>query len=207
MMSSFARPLAAAAAVLTLTATTAQAQTGVGAHLTPYAGYLVTGNWYDGPVGTSIATTNAPMIGAQGAIPLTKGVSLVGNLAYASGELRIGLPLVGGFNVGSANTWLYDAGLELGGLAGRSTGIAPFVQGGIGGMTNDIEASVFQIRASNVVYTAGVGVDVGVSEALALRVQAKDWIGRFNTEDAVGFRAEGNLAHNWALTAGVKLRF
>ncbi|WP_306522657.1 outer membrane beta-barrel protein [Gemmatimonas sp.] len=207
MMSSFARPLAAAAAVLTLTATTAQAQTGVGAHLTPYAGYLVTGNWYDGPLGTSIATTNAPMIGAQGAIPLTKGVSLVGNLAYASGELRIGLPLVGGVNVGSANTWLYDAGLELGGLAGRSTGIAPFVQGGIGGMTNDIEASVFQIRASNVAYTAGVGVDVGVSEALALRVQAKDWIGRFNTEDAVGFRAEGNLAHNWALTAGVKLRF
>jgi len=207
MMSSFARPLAAAAAVLTLTATTAQAQTGVGAHLTPYAGYLVTGNWYDGPVGTSIATTNASMIGAQGAIPLTKGVSLVGNLAYASGELRIGLPLVGGVNVGSANTWLYDAGLELGGLAGRSTGIAPFVQGGIGGMTNDIEASVFQIRASNVAYTAGVGVDVGVSEALALRVQAKDWIGRFNTEDAVGFRAEGNLAHNWALTAGVKLRF
>lgn len=207
MMSSFARPLAAAAAVLTLTATTAQAQTGVGAHLTPYAGYLVTGNWYDGPVGTSIATTNAPMIGAQGAIPLTKGVSLVGNLAYASGELRIGLPLVGGVNVGSANTWLYDAWLELGGLAGRSTGIAPFVQGGIGGMTNDIEASVLQIRASNVAYTAGVGVDVGVSEALALRVQAKDWIGRFNTEDAVGFRAEGNLAHNWALTAGVKLRF
>jgi Outer membrane protein beta-barrel domain len=207
MMSSFARPLAAAAAVLTLTATTAQAQTGVGAHLTPYAGYLVTGNWYDGPVGTSIATTNASMIGAQGAIPLTKGVSLVGNLAYASGELRIGLPLVGGVNVGSANTWLYDAGLELGGLAGRSTGIAPFVQGGIGGMTNDIEASVLQIRASNVAYTAGVGVDVGVSEALALRVQAKDWIGRFNTEDAVGFRAEGNLAHNWALTAGVKLRF
>lgn len=207
MMSSFARPLAAAAAVLTLTATTAQAQTGVGAHLTPYAGYLVTGNWYDGPVGTSIATTNASMIGAQGAIPLTKGVSLVGNLAYASGELRIGLPLVGGVNVGSANTWLYDAGLELGGLAGRSTGIAPFVQGSIGGMTNDIEASVLQIRASNVAYTAGVGVDVGVSEALALRVQAKDWIGRFNTEDAVGFRAEGNLAHNWALTAGVKLRF
>ena len=207
MMSSFARPLAAAAAVLTLTATTAQAQTGVGAHLTPYAGYLVTGNWYDGPVGTSIATTNASMIGALGAIPLTKGVSLVGNLAYASGELRIGLPLVGGVNVGSANTWLYDAGLELGGLAGRSTGIAPFVQGGIGGMTNDIEASVLQIRASNVAYTAGVGVDVGVSEALALRVQAKDWIGRFNTEDAVGFRAEGNLAHNWALTAGVKLRF
>lgn len=207
MTSSFVRhSLAAALAVSTITAS-AGAQTGVGAQLTPYAGYLVTGNWYDGPVGTSIATTNAPMIGAQGAIPLTKGVSLVGNLAYASGDLRVGLPLLGGVNVGSAKTWLYDAGLELGGLAGRSTGIAPFVQGGIGGMTNDIKASVFQTRATNVAYTAGVGVDVGVSDALALRIQAKDWIGRFNSEDAIGFRAEGNLAHNWALTAGVKLRF
>jgi hypothetical protein len=207
MTSSFVRPLAAAAAVLTLTASTAQAQTGVGAHLTPYAGYLVTGNWYDGPWGTNIATTNAPMIGAQGAIPLTRGVSLIGSLGYASGNLRIGLPLFGGVNVGSAQTWLYDAGLELGGLADRSRGIAPFVQGGIGGMTNDIKASVFETRASNVAYTAGVGVDVGISDALALRIQAKDWIGRFNSEDAVGFRAEGNLAHNWALTAGVKLRF
>jgi hypothetical protein len=207
MTSTFVRPLAAAAAVLTLTASTAQAQTGVGAHLTPYAGYLVTGNWYDGPWGTNIATTNAPMIGAQGAIPLTRGVSLIGSLGYASGDLRIGLPLFGGVNVGSAQTWLYDAGLELGGLADRSRGIAPFVQGGIGGMTNDIKASVFETRASNVAYTAGVGVDVGISDALALRIQAKDWIGRFNSEDAVGFRAEGNLAHNWALTAGVKLRF
>lgn len=207
MTSSFVRPFAAAAAVLTLTAAAAQAQAGVGAHLTPYAGYLVTGNWYDGPVGTSLATTNAPMLGVQGAVPLTAGVSLVGNLAYASGDLRVGLPLLGGVNVGSATTWLYDAGLELGGLAGRSTGIAPFVQGGIGGMTNDIRASVFQARASNVAYTAGVGVDVGVSNALTLRVQAKDWIGRFNSEDSIGFRAEGNLAHNWALTAGVTLRF
>lgn len=206
MTSSIVRQSLAAAA-LAVAATTAQAQTGVGAELTPYAGYLITGNWYDGPVGTSIATTNAPMIGAQGAIPLTSGIRLVGNLAYASGDLRVGLPLLGGVNVGSAKTWLYDAGLELGGLTGRSTGIAPFVQGGIGGMTNDIKASVFQTRATNVAYTAGVGVDVGVSEALALRIQAKDWIGRFNSEDAIGFRAEGNLAHNWALTAGVKLRF
>ncbi|WP_439642595.1 outer membrane beta-barrel protein [Gemmatimonas sp.] len=185
----------------------AQKGTGVGAHLAPFAGYLITGDWYDGPVGTSIAATNAPMLGVQGGIPLSKGVSLVGNLAYASGDLRIGLPLLGGVNVGSANTWMYDVGLELGGLAGRSTGIAPFVQGGIGGMTNDIKASVFETRASNVAYTAGVGVDLGISNGLVVRVQAKDWISRFNSEDAVGFRVNGNLAHNVALTAGVTLRF
>ncbi|GAB1344458.1 outer membrane beta-barrel protein [Gemmatimonas sp.] len=208
MTSSFIRSFAGVATAVTLLAAPSlSAQTGVGAHLTPFAGYLITGNWYDGPIGTSIATTNAPMLGVQGAIPLTRGVALVGSLGYASGDLRIGLPLLGGVNVGSAKTWMYDAALELGGLSDRSKGIAPFVTGGIGGMTNDIKASVFETRASNVAFTAGVGVDVGVSDGLALRFQAKDWIGRFNSEDAIGFRAEGNLAHNWALTAGVKLGF
>lgn len=183
------------------------AQAGVGASLTPYAGYFVTGHWYDGPIGTSLSTTNSPMVGAQGTIPLSKGVALVGNLAYASGDLRVGLPLIGGVTVGSATTWLYDAGLELGGLAGRTAGIAPFVSGGIGGMTNDIRNSLFNTRASNVAYTAALGLDVGLTPGFGVRIQAKDWIGRFNSQDAVGFRANGNLAHNWALTAGAKISF
>jgi hypothetical protein len=183
------------------------AQPGVGASLTPYAGYFVTGHWYDGPVGTSLSTTNSPMVGAQGTIPLSKGIALVGNVAYASGDLRVGLPLIGGVTVGSATTWLYDVGLELGGLAGRKAGIAPFVSGGVGGMTNDIRNSLFSTRASNVAYTAAAGLDVGLTPGLGLRVQAKDWIGRFNSQDAVGFRADGNLAHNWALTAGAKISF
>ncbi|MBY0492219.1 MAG: porin family protein [Gemmatimonadaceae bacterium] len=201
------RSFVAAAAGAALLAVPLHAQAGAGATLTPFAGYLVTGNWYDGPIGTSLKNSNAPMAGVQGSVPLTRGVALVGNLAYASGDLRIGLPLIGGVNVGSAKTWLYDAGLEIGGLGNRATGIAPFVQGGIGGMTNDIQASVFNTRASNVAYSAGVGIDIGLSKGFALRAQAKDWISRFNSEQAIGFRADGNLAHNWALTAGMKLSF
>ena len=200
------RTTVALAAALTLTGA-AQAQTPVGATLTPYAGYLVTGNWYDGPIGTSIKTASGPTVGVQGSVPLANGIALVGNLAYASGDLRIGLPLIGGVNVGSTKTWLYDAGIEIGGLGNKPTGIAPFVQGGIGGMTYDVSASVFNTRATNVAYTGGVGVDVGLSKGFALRLQAKDWISRFNSEDAVGFRAEGNLAHNVALTAGMKFSF
>jgi len=203
----FAVVVASSLLATALVASTATAQTGVGATLTPYAGYLITGNWYDGPIGTNLSTTNAPMVGGQASIPLTKGIALVGNLAYAAGDLRIGLPLLGGVNVGTVKTWLYDAGLELGGLPGKKTGIAPFVQVGIGGLTNDIKNSLFDVRASNIAYTGGVGLDIGLTESFALRVQAKDWVSRFNSEDAVGFRAEGNLAHNWALTAGVKLTF
>ena len=178
----------------------------VGASLTPYAGYLVTGDWYTGPIGTSLSTSNAPMLGVQANIPITKGLALVGNLGYASGDLQVGLPIIGGVKIGTARTWLYDAGLELGGLA-SGVGIAPFVQAGVGGMTNDIKNRLFDTHASNLAYTAGLGADIGLTRSLAVRVQAKDWIGRFDSKDAVGFATKANLAHNWALTGGVKLAF
>lgn len=180
---------------------------GSGVSLAPFGGLLITGNWYDGPVGTSLRNTNAPSIGAQGSIPLSTNLSLTGSVAWASGDLRIGLPLVGGVNLGSVRTWMYDAGIELGGLFTRPNGVAPFATAGIGAMTNDIKASVFNARATNVAYTLGVGVDVGFTPGMALRLQAKDWIGRFDSRDAVGFRAEGNLAHNFALSAGLKFTF
>jgi hypothetical protein len=180
---------------------------GVGASLTPYVGYLVTGKWYDGPGGSSLATANSPMAGVQVGVPLTSGVSLVGNLAYSSGDLRVGLPLLGGVNVGTNRMWLYDAGLEIGGLAHKRTGVAPYLLGGVGGVTNDIRNALFTTRTSNLMYSAGVGIDLGLSSAMALRVQAKDYVGRFDSQEAVGFRAEGNLAHNWAFSAGVKLAF
>jgi hypothetical protein len=183
------------------------AQVGVGASLTPFAGYLVSGKMYDGPIGTNLSTTNSPMVGLHAGIPITRGIALVGSVGYASGDLRVGLPIIGGVNVGTAKVWLYDAGLELGGLAGKGRGIAPYVTAGIGGMTNNIENSFFSTRASNLAYTAGVGVDVGLTDAFALRVQAKDHIGKFDSQEAVGFNVNSNLTHNWALTAGVKLKF
>jgi hypothetical protein len=207
MTAAFVRRTALAVSTVTLLTAPLRAQAPVAATLTPFAGYLVTGNWYDGPIGTSLKNSNQPIGGVQGSVPLTSTIALIGNLAYASGDLRIGLPVFGGVNVGSTKTWLYDAGLEIGGLGNSATGIKPFVQGGIGGMTNDIQASVLNTRATNVAYSAAVGIDIGVSKGFALRAQAKDWMSRFNSEQAVGFRADGNLAHNWALTAGMKLSF
>ncbi len=203
-----ASALALSAATLLL-APSAHAQTGlgIGGSVTPYAGYLVTGNWYDGPLGTSVSTGNTPMVGAQLSIPLTPGLALIGNIGYASGDIRVGVPVIGGFNVGSNDLWVYDAGLELGGLPKGSTGIAPFVQAGVGGMTNNLKASVFSVNSTNLMYSGGVGVDVGMSRSIALRVQAKDNFGRFDSQEAVGFSAQRNMAHNWALSAGLKLAF
>ncbi len=184
-----------------------QAQSGNGASITPYAGYLVTGNWYEGPLGTNISASNAPMLGLAGSLPIAHRVALTGSAAYASGDLRVGLPIIGGINLGKATSYLYDAGVELGGLNTRATGIAPFLQAGIGGITNEIKKGALSTRATNLAYSAGVGIDVGVTGGFGLRVQAKDWIGKFDSKEAIGFNTDSKLTHNWALTAGVRFSF
>lgn len=196
-----------ALALLAPLSVSAQTGVGLGGAITPYAGYLVTGDWYDGPVGSSLAAANTPMVGAQLSIPLVAGLSLTGNLGYASGDVRVGLPLLGGLNVGRNEMWVYDAGLELGGLPRGGRGLAPFVQAGVGGMTNNVQASVLSVQSTNLMYTAGVGVDVGLSRSVGLRVQAKDYIGRFDSQEAIGVANRGPLSHSWALSAGLKLAF
>jgi hypothetical protein len=207
MRSYVVRALRAAATLMVGIPALLSAQVLPGASVTPYAGYLVTGKWYDGPIGTSLSTTNAAVIGAELGVPLIPGVSLVGNVAHASGDLKIGVPIFGGVRVGTNTMWLYDVALQLGGISGKARGIAPFALGGIGGMRNNISNALLDTRSTNIVYTAGVGVDVGVARGFALRLQAKDYIGRFDAQDAVGFKVRGNLAHNWALSAGLKLAF
>ena len=179
---------------------------GRGAAVTPYAGYLITGRWLDGPFGTDIATANTPLVGAQLAVPLVPGLSLTGNVGYASGDVRVGLPVIGGVNVGTNRLWVYDAGLELGGSRG-GPGIAPFVQLGVGGISNNIRNSFLQTQSTNLVYTGGVGLDIGLSRQVGVRLQAKDYVGRFDTQEAVGVSSRGSLTHNWALSAGLKLAF
>ena len=129
-------------------------------------------------------------------------------MAYSSGDLEVGLPVLGGVSVGTSKTWMYDAAIELGGMTRtRRSGIAPFLQGGIGGITNDIRNRLLNTRSTNLAYIAGVGVDMRLTQGAGIRLQARDYIGRFDSQEAVGFRVQGNLAHNWALSAGVKLAF
>ncbi|MEO7997255.1 MAG: outer membrane beta-barrel protein [Gemmatimonadaceae bacterium] len=195
-------------AALTAAATTNAQSALSGGFIAPYAGYVMHTAWYDGPLGTDITPASAPVAGAQVGVPLMKGVSLTANLAYSSGDLNVGLPLVGGVRVGNNKSWMYDAALELGGLTGmQNSGIAPFVQGGIGGITSKISNSLLDVESTNLAYIAGVGVDMRMTRSVALRLQARDYIGRFDSQEAVGFKANGNLAHNWALSAGVKLAF
>ena len=77
----------------------AQASRSVGVHVTPYAGYMIFGDFLKGPVGTSVSNANGPLYGAQLGLRLGRGITLVGNVARASADLKIGLPFVGGLSV------------------------------------------------------------------------------------------------------------
>lgn len=199
---------AAASSLLVLAAAPATAQR-AGVHVAPYAGYMVTSNMFEGPFGTSIGSANGPIVGAQLGLDLTPVIAIVGNVGYTSSDLEIGVPILGGLGVGTSNMWLYDGALQLsiplqmnGGM-----GLRPFVQGGAGAVTQRVTASIAGTDATSFAWNVGAGVDLQFSRNVGLRLMAKDYIGRFDTREAVGFDLNNELTHNWGITVGLKLGF
>ncbi len=204
---------AAATAALVLTTTVADAQraTRVGPmiHVAPYAGMLITGDIISGPLGSNLTSANGPIVGAQLGVDLTPNIAIVGNLGYSRSDLRVGVPIIGGFNVGESTMWVYDGGIQLGvpiETAG-GLGIRPFVQGGVGAITQRLNNSLVDSRGTNLAYNVGGGVDVNITPSLGLQLMVKDYIGRFDAEEGVGFGLNTGTTHNWALTAGLRLAF
>ena len=81
--------------------------------ITPYAGYMKFGNLVNGPLGTSVRSAGGPVYGAEATVGITRGLALVGNVAYASSDLEVGVPIVGGLSFGKSSALLYDAALRL----------------------------------------------------------------------------------------------
>jgi hypothetical protein len=178
-------------------------------HISPYAGYMVFGNYLKGPMGTSLSNAPAPMFGTQVGLSLAPDISLVGNVAYATSDMKVGIPFLGGFSVGNSSMLIYDASIEynLGTMKQGALPLSPFVQAGVGAMKYDVSASVLNTKATNFAGNIGAGVDLTVGKGMALRVLAKDYIGKFNFKDATGLGISGNTAHNWAVTAGLRCDF
>lgn len=206
---------AAGGALLMLAAPAAQAQRlgdadrPIGVHVVPYAGYLVTGNIFEGPFGTNVGSANGPIVGAQLGVDLTPNVAIVGNLGYSSSDLEIGIPILGGVGVGTSSMWMYDGALQLSiplQMAGGA-GIRPFVQAGAGAITQNVKTSLGGTDATNFAWNVGGGLDLQFSRTVGLRLLAKDYIGRFDTKEAIGFDVNTERTHNWGLSVGLKLGF
>ena len=178
-------------------------------HVSPYAGYMVFGSYIDGPLGTSISNAPAALYGAQVGLKLSPDLSLIGNLGYTASDMEVGIPVLGGLSVGRSSMLIYDAGLEynFGSAINSSLPFSPFVQAGVGAIRYDIDASIINTRATNFAGNLGIGADVNLANGMALRLLARDYIGKFNFRDATGLGVTGNTAQNWAFSAGVRLDF
>lgn len=176
---------------------------------TPYVGYMVFGNYLEGPLNTTLSSSSAPVYGGQVALRVAPNVAVVGNVATSSGDLRVGIPFLGSQSIGTNSLLIYDAGVQLdlpsGGIA-RS--VSPFVQAGIGQIRYDIKAaSILSTQATNTAYNLGVGADLSLAKDFGLRVMAKDYFGRFDLKEATSIDYQAKTAHNFALSAGLRLDF
>lgn len=202
--------LAAAASAMAAGIAGAQAPgSGTVLHITPYAGYMMFGDYLKGPLGTSLSNAPGFMYGTQLNLSIAPNLSLIGNLGYTQSSIRIGVPIIGGFDVGHSSLLMYDAGLEYDFGSSKSGGLpfTPFVQGGVGAMHYNIDEDFLATNATNLAGNLGLGADFAVGKGVALRVMAKDYIGQFNFQDATGLGISGQTAQNFALTAGLRFDF
>ena len=178
--------------------------------VSPYAGYMTFGELVDGPLNTTLKSKAAPIYGVQLNLPLGNTVSVFGNVGYTEPDLSVGLPLLGSITFGKSTVWLYDAGLQLSapGYGTGDRGIFPFVQVGAGAMKYNVDVSGFTRDATNTAFNAGLGVDIPFAQNIGLRLVAKDYIGKFDFQEATQVDiVDAKTSHNVALSAGLKLGF
>jgi opacity protein-like surface antigen len=207
--------LRSAVAVATLS-TVAHAQTrassvssGKAFDFTPYVGYMVFGSLMDGPFGTSIGNAPAPVFGAQLGMRLAPNISVVGNVAAASSDIKAGIPLIGGLSVAHSNILLYDGGLQLDVpvMTIGGTSMSPFLQAGVGAIRYQISESLISTDATNFAANVGAGADVALGNNMGLRLMAKDYIGKFDFKDATFIDYEGKTTNSFAFSAGLRMSF
>ncbi len=174
--------------------------------LTPYAGYVFTSHFANGPLTSSLGTANGAIYGAQLALPLSPQASLVGGIGYSSADLRA-QAFGFGATVGTSVSWIYEGDLQLRATPqtkGTMMGFAPLIQVGAGAIHRNVSAMGFSATATDFAINGGVGVDFVISPGLALRLMAKDYVGKATFDSGL---AQTGTLNNVALDAGVRFSF
>ncbi len=175
--------------------------------IVPYAGYMITSHFANGPLSTSLGTGNGAIYGAQLSLPLAPSASLVGGIGYSTGNLNANAPFLGSTQIGTAKAYIYEGDLELRGSQGKqglSWGFTPFLQVGAGAIHRNLSAIGLQATSTDFAINGGVGADFAVSPGFALRLMAKDYVGKATFDNGL---AQTNTLNNVSLSGGVRITF
>jgi opacity protein-like surface antigen len=193
------------AGVALTTRLAAQSASGPSFGVTPYAGYIKFGSLISGPFGTSIRDASSPVYGGEAQLGLTKGIALVGNVAYSQPDLQVGAPLIGGVSVGRSSVLMYDGALRLRVPVTAGLPISPFIQGGAGAVRQSFDIGSATTHATNFAYNVGAGADLALAPRLGVQLMVKDYIGKFDAQQATSINVGTKTTHNWAVSAGLRL--
>jgi hypothetical protein len=179
--------------------------------ITPYAGYLVAQNFFEGPLNTSLGIQSSSVYGIQMSLPLAPTAAIVGTLGYGSGDLEAGIPIVGGISIGQTNTLLMDASVELR-LERAGQRFVPVFQLGGGAVRREVKILGISADATDFHVSGAIGVDMPLLPNVAVRLMAKDHYGPadFGSLDlgSLGvLEARADDLHAVALTGGVRIAF
>ncbi len=174
----------------------------------PYAGYLLSQSFFEGPLNSKLTIQSAPLYGVQASLPLAPGAALVGGIAYASGDLKAGLPIIGGISVGNTSTTLFDASVELRlhsfSQAGR---FIPVLELGGGAIHRTVTVAGLDAKTTDFQVSGGIGADMPLTSNLSLRLMAKDHYGKADFGSFAGLSAKTDDLHTVALMGGVRIAF
>jgi hypothetical protein len=173
--------------------------------ITPYAGLMLPADLVSGPLGTRVGFSGGPVYGGQLGINLIDGITLFGNVGFATADVEAGVPILGGVSFGRAESLLYDGGLQVS-LPGRNV-IRPFLQVGAGGIRREITVAGVTVNSTAPAFQAGLGFDMSLGDNVGIRLLARDHVGKFDYSDVIFYEYDGGTMHNIALSGGLKLAF
>lgn len=179
------------------------------ARITPYVGYITYGNFATGPLGTRVGNQPAPIYGVQVGLDVLPNVAIVGHLGYSDSNVEVGVPILGGLKIADSRALLYDGGVQvrLPGLTGDRTAIVPYVEAGVGAIQHEVTVAGLSTKSTNVAGNFGGGIDLQLNRAFGVRLMAKDYVGKFDFQEATGLGINGSVAHNWVFGLGMNLGF
>jgi len=177
--------------------------------VSPYGGYLVSQRFIHGPLDTSLGVVGSALYGVQASFPLAPGSSLVGALGYSSGDLEVGVPLLGGVSIGNSVSWMFDANVELRADSWESSGkrFVPVVQLGGGAMHRELSVMGITAKTTDFMVTGAVGADLPLMPNLSIRLMAKDYWGKADFGSIGPLNATTKDLHTIALSSGLRLSF